>query len=130
MHQETCGRALELKVGVELPENSDDRSPGKRKKSMKEMITQSSPLFAIEIREALCEITRALKSGAELTQKVSNAPYHAKNQKATEELTEALSHSMGPADSQQGLKNSIKGSAENSKSTESSFVQVHIAYKI
>lgn len=73
---------------------------------MREMDGQSPRFFAIEIKKATGETTRALRSVPKLTQKVSSRIYHAGNQNGNEEPIEALSYNMKPAESQQELTNS------------------------
>lgn len=80
----------------------------------------SSPsLLATEIGGAFLGITGALKCVAELIQNISKAPTHVENQNANEDPIEAVSCSMKPAESKQGLMNTLRGSTRNSKLTRS-----------
>lgn len=84
VQQETFGRALERMGRDELPDNADECSTGKERKGMKEMNDKYYPLSANDIREAMSEITNALKKEVFLTQKVGRATSYATSNKIQE----------------------------------------------
>lgn len=78
--QETSGSNSKSEAKSELSGRINGRSTGEpRKGTLKEMNSQSAPLYAFEIAEAVCGFTKAFKSVAELTQKTSSAICHAEN---------------------------------------------------
>lgn len=90
VHRETFRHALELVAGDELPDNVNGRSTGELKKIMREMNNQSPYLFPIEITEAMCGVTIALKSVVEHIQRESTAIYSVKNQNGIGEPIKAV----------------------------------------